>query len=102
MVQSNVKRVLVLALDALGRCVEINEELTNFWNFFTLGARSFRVEALKPSAYNWISMLHGDTKLLFVHLTDVDEYGHQHEFGSTDYLNQVKVMDLQIGEILES
>ncbi|CAG8786395.1 15780_t:CDS:2, partial [Racocetra persica] len=43
-----------------------------------------------------------DTKLLFVHLTDVDKHRHQHEFGSVAYLNQVKVMDSQIGEIFNS
>lgn len=42
-----------------------------------------------------------DLKLLFIHLTDVDEYGHAHGFGSLNYFNQIKAKtDAQIAKIL--
>ncbi|CAG8532754.1 8239_t:CDS:2 [Diversispora eburnea] len=43
-----------------------------------------------------------DVKLIFVHLTDVDEYGHGHNYGSQTYLEQIKVLDSHIGKILEA
>lgn len=40
--------------------------------------------------------------LMIIHLTDADEHGHHHEFGSTKYLEQIKKMDSQIEDILKA
>ncbi|CAG8714344.1 10489_t:CDS:1, partial [Dentiscutata heterogama] len=43
-----------------------------------------------------------DTKLMIIHLTDTDKYGHYYGFGSQKYLKQIKIMDNQIGNILNA
>ncbi|RHZ48456.1 hypothetical protein Glove_551g62 [Diversispora epigaea] len=43
-----------------------------------------------------------DVKFIFVHLTDVDEYGHGYSYGSQTYLEQIKVMDSHVGTILKA
>ena len=39
---------------------------------------------------------------MLIHLVDVDEHGHAHGWGSKNYLNQLSVMDPQIGKILKA
>lgn len=41
-------------------------------------------------------------RLLLIHLTDVDEYGHHYGYGSELYLNQIKILDTQIAAILKA
>ncbi|CAG8514617.1 56_t:CDS:2 [Acaulospora colombiana] len=79
-----------------------------FWRWWL----RFKHHVLKDSVYDRkvvsrvvdyiCSPENSDVKLLFVHLTDVDEHGHGHGYGSRPYLNQIKVMDSQIATILEA
>lgn len=43
-----------------------------------------------------------NVKLLLIHLTDVDEGGHCHGFGSRAYLDKIKTLDHQIALILNT
>lgn len=43
-----------------------------------------------------------DTEFLFVHLVDVDEHGHDYGFGSLQHLEQIRVADSQIAQILDA
>ncbi|CAG8651466.1 729_t:CDS:2 [Ambispora leptoticha] len=72
----------------------------------------FKHHYLKDSVYDYtvVSRLvdyirnpeNKDLKLLFVHLTDVDEHGHGHGYGSQPYLNQIKILDSQVATILKA
>ncbi|CAI2164300.1 11161_t:CDS:2 [Funneliformis geosporum] len=79
-----------------------------FWRWWL----RFKHHWLKNSVYDYavVSRLvdyirnpeNKSVKLLFVHLTDVDEHGHGHGYGSQKYLNQIKVMDSHVATILEA
>lgn len=79
-----------------------------FWQWWLL----FKHNWLKDSIYDYTvvsrvveyirNSKNSDLKLLFIHLTDVDEYGHDHGFGSQAYLNQIKIMDSHIETILDT
>jgi len=65
--------------------------------------RIFRNSSYDPyvvsKATEFILNPQNNVEFLLIHLVDVDEHGHAHGWGSKSYLNQLSVMDLQIGEI---
>lgn len=79
-----------------------------FWRWWL----RFKHHWLKDSIYDYtlVSRLvnyiqnpeNDNVKLLFAHLVDVDEYGHDYGFGSQQYLNQIEIMDSHVKKILKA
>ena len=82
-----------------------------FWNKLRLRLAhwfgySFYDAILVPKLVEYIRDFddnHEDQKLLlFIHLTDVDEYGHAHNYGSEKYYNQIRTMGSHVETILNA
>jgi len=81
-------------------------------NIFCRWWLRFKHHWLKDSIYDYtlVSRLvdyirnpeNENVKLLFVHLTDVDELGHGYGYGSQQYLNQIMILDSHVKTILET
>jgi len=80
-----------------------------FWRWWL---RSIRHHFLKSSIYdhtlvpkliNYITdPKNNDVKLLFVHLTDTDEWGHDYDFGSQQHLKQIEIADSHLAKIIQA
>ncbi|CAI2173808.1 17694_t:CDS:1 [Funneliformis geosporum] len=85
---------------------EINENFfLRFWLWIKLRIllnSSFDPYVVSKVTNYILDPQNNDVEFLFIHLVDVDEHGHAHRWGSKNYLNQMIVMDSQIGEILKA
>ncbi|CAG8508698.1 16070_t:CDS:2 [Funneliformis mosseae] len=85
---------------------EINENIfIRFWLWIKLkilSNSSFDPYVVSKVTNYILDPQNNDVEFLFIHLVDVDEHGHAHGWGSKNYLNQMIMMDSQIGEILKA
>jgi len=97
--------IIELSVNVKKYSPQINENFfVRLWLWIKL--RIFRNSSYDPyvvsKATEFILNPQNNVEFLLIHLVDVDEHGHAHGWGSKSYLNQLSVMDLQIGEILKA